>query len=572
MIIFSKFLAYKMLLYKGVMSMVETLMSQNWEPFIQSMVEKTHTPQLNIQNAKIRTIQGQLSELSTFEKHLTDLQKIVRTLNDGTCFQERVSTLKDKENACISITTGDNTLTGNYKVEVKSLATVSELSGKESALNSLLPDNNLATKLSDLGLSPTIKEGFFTVNGTRISVTAEDTLQSIFDKLSAINVSASYDSSTDKVSLTSGNTIYLGAPKDSSNFLELFRLYTSGTNTTTSLASLGALNLNDSLQNGRFKIPVTQDGKFKINGVEISYEKTASVQSIINEINKSDAGVYIYYTPSKQSFTLANQTTGSFGISVEDVEGNLMKSLGLTEATLNLGENATLAINNGEITSTSNTLTVQQHGIHGLTIAAEKIGTAEFSVKENTDTAIETAKKFVAKYNEIYDYLQAQTKADPKTKQFGAFYNNPEIKAFIRNFKNAVFSFSTENGISDFSKFSSLGFNFDTNHHLSVDTNKLSSKIQNSSSEITAVFGKGSNGSMDKATDFLSTYLSKNFKTLKKGYTDQQASVQRKLDQLKRQFELQESNWRKTFDKVSEMNARMYSQLQAVNNLSNSGK
>lgn len=547
--------------------MVETLMSQNWEPFIQSMVQKTHTPQLNIQNAKIKTIQGQLSELSTFEKHLTDLQKIVRTLNDGACFQERISTLKEKDNDCIGITTEANTPTGNYKVEVKSLATISELSGNASPLKALLPDNNLTTKLSDLSLFPPITEGNFIVNGTKISVTVDDTLQSIFDKLFAINISATYDSTTDKITLTAENTIYLGSPKDSSNFLETFRLYTSGACETTSLTSLCALNLNDPLQNGRFKVPVTQNGKFKINGVEIAYDKMASVQSIINEINKSEAGVYVYYTPSKQSFTLANQSTGSFGISVEDIEGNLMASLGLMDATLNLGENATLTINDGEITSTNNNLTVRQHGIHGLTINAAKIGTAEFSVKENSETAIETAKKFVSKYNEIYDYLQTQTKADPKNKQFGTFYNNPEIKAFIRNFKSAVFSFSSENGTSDFTKFCSLGFNFDTNHHLTLDVNKLTSKLQNTPSEIAAVFGKGSNGAMDKATNFLSTFLSNNFKTLKKGYTDQQASVQRKLEQLKRQFELQETSWRKTFDKVSEVNSRMYSQLQAVNNL-----
>ena len=117
--------------------MAETLMSQNWEPFIQSMVQKVQTPQLNIQNAKIKTIQGQLSELSTFEKHLTDLQKIVRTLTDGSCFQERTSSVKDSD--CVSITTDTNTPVGNYKVEIKSLATPSNLSGTNSILAALLP-------------------------------------------------------------------------------------------------------------------------------------------------------------------------------------------------------------------------------------------------------------------------------------------------------------------------------------------------------------------------------------------------------------------------------------------------
>lgn len=546
--------------------MAETLMSQNWEPFIQSMVQKVQTPQLNMQNSKIKTVQGQISELSTFEKHLQDLQKIIRTLNDGTCFQERTSTLKD--NDCLSITTATNTPVGQYKVEIKSTASASTLSGGSSILASLLPDGNLSTKLSDLHLNTAFTEGFFTINGARISVSGTDTLQSVFDKLSAINISATYDNDTDKITLQSDKTIYLGSSNDTSNFLDLFHLYSNGTSQTTSITKLCALNINNSIESANFKTPITSDGRFKINGVEVAYTKTDSLQSIMAEINKSNAGVYIQYTPSNQSFTLINQATGSLGISIEDISGNLMESLGLTQGTINLGENTTLAINGGPtLTCTQNVVNEQQHGIHGLTINIEKTGTAEFSVKENDENAIETAKKFVSKYNEIYDYLQKQTKADPKTKEFGAFYNNSAIKSFMRNFKSTVFSFSAENGASDFSKFSSLGFNFDSNHHLNLDSNKFSSKLQDAPGEITTVFTKGYNGPMEKATDFLSTFLSNNFKTVKKGYTTQQESLQRKLDQLKRQFDLQEESWRKTFDKVSEMNSRMYAQLQAVNNL-----
>ncbi len=544
--------------------MVETLMSQNWEPFIQTLVQKVQTPQLVIPNSKIKTLQGQISELSTFEKHLTDLQKIIHTFNDGTCFQERTTSIK--ENDYMDVSVGPNTPTGHYKVEVISTATPSKLSGDTEILAPLLPDNNLSTELKDLTFITPLKEGFFTANGTRISVNSSDTLQSIFDKLSAIDITATYDNINDKITLQSDKPICLGASNDSSNFLDLVRLYTNNTNNISSLTSINALNTSSPLVSNTFKSPITTDGCFKINGVEISYNKSDSLQSIMAEINNSTAGVYIQYTPSNQSFTLINQATGSFGISVEDLRGNLMENLGLTQGQLTLGENATLTINDGEkITCTSNTVNTQQHGIHGLTIAIEKKGTTEFSIKENDESAIENAKKFVSKYNELYDYLQKQTKADPKTKEYGAFYNNPEIKAFMRNFKNTVFSFSTQNGTSAFSKFSALGFNFDSNHHLNLDTNKLSEKIKKESSEITSTFSKGS--PMSEASNFLSTFLSKNFKTVKKGYTTQQESVQRKLEQLKRQFDLQELNWRKTFDKVSEMNSRMYAQLQAINNL-----
>ena len=103
--------------------MVESLMSQDWEPFIQSMVAKTQTPQLNIQKTKEQAIQKKISELSTFESHLFALQSNLRKVGDGSFFESR--TVNVANNDLISVTAGSGTLNGDYSVEVIKLASPS---------------------------------------------------------------------------------------------------------------------------------------------------------------------------------------------------------------------------------------------------------------------------------------------------------------------------------------------------------------------------------------------------------------------------------------------------------------
>ena len=114
--------------------MTESLMFQDWEPFIQSMVQKVHTPQLNLQNGKIKTVQGQLTELSTLEKHWNDLHRLLRTLKDGNFFNGRTTTIKEGcDSAQISVANGAPV--GKYSVEVQKLATASRRTGNTRICN-----------------------------------------------------------------------------------------------------------------------------------------------------------------------------------------------------------------------------------------------------------------------------------------------------------------------------------------------------------------------------------------------------------------------------------------------------
>lgn len=549
------------------MSMAESLMTQDWEPFIQSMVKKVHTPQLNLQTGKIKTVQNQLNELSTFEGHLNDLHRFLKTLKDSDLFNGKTSSIT--EGNSVQIATTHNTPTGKYHINVQKLATASQCIGHTNICNPLLPNGDLSIKLEDLPLSAPIKEGFFTINGQQISIKTTDTLQTLWDKLKGIGITTTYDKSNDIIALEASTTLYLGAANDTSNLLDLLHLYTNGNREISSLSRICAINIEKPIISENLKTPVTSDGVFKLNGVAIPYKASESIQQIMTNINRSDAGVYIHYATSTQSFILTNKTTGSLGFSLEDTKGNLLEALGLKDNTLNLGENASFSINGGNtLICKSNTFTANEHGIQGLTIHGEQLGITEFSVATEETKAVEAAQQLASKYNELLDYLQKQTLSDPRHKQFGVFHNNPEIKSFMRNLRGALFGFTkTTDDLSDFEKLSTIGYHFDSSHHLNLNKDIFIAQLKRNPESITSIFSAASTSPIAKTDSFLRTFLEGNAKTVRKTYTAQQETLQRKLQQMERQFSLQEANWRKTFDKVRELNSSMYSQMQAVNAL-----
>ena len=77
--------------------------------------------------------------------------------------------------------------------------------------------------MANLGLGQPITAGTFSVNGAQVAVTTSESLQDVFAAISTAtggNVTASYDPTTDKVTMASASgPVVLGADNDSSNFL-----------------------------------------------------------------------------------------------------------------------------------------------------------------------------------------------------------------------------------------------------------------------------------------------------------------------------------------------------------------
>src|SRR5262249_2100264 len=129
------------------------------------------------------------------------------------------------------------------------------------------------------------------------------------------------------------------------------------------------------------------DGKFTINGVEISYNvNTDTISSVMAQINDSSAGVSASYDSINDRLVLSNKSTGDLGIAVNETTPGLLASLGLASGTtFTRGGNAEFTINGGDVlTSASNTLDGTAHGISGLSVTATSLDTQTITVAPDT--------------------------------------------------------------------------------------------------------------------------------------------------------------------------------------------
>ena len=173
----------------------------------------------------------------------------------------------------------------------------------------LAPNGPANTTIGSAAFAAPVTAGTFTINGAQITVAATDTLQDVFDHISAATtaagsaVTASYDSTTDTISFFSSTSdIVLGSATDSSNFLQAAQLYTNNetnngtTNSITSSLALGRIQVTSNMASSNLQTAIQDDGTgqgaLMVNGVTINYNaSTDSVQNVLDRITNSTAGV-----------------------------------------------------------------------------------------------------------------------------------------------------------------------------------------------------------------------------------------------------------------------------------------
>jgi flagellar hook-associated protein 2 len=253
-----------------------------------------------------------------------------------------------------------------------------------------------------------------------------DTLQQVFDKIAAATnnaVTASYDSSTDQITLTGTSEVVLGTATDTSNFFQAARLVNNGTNTVSSSQALGSVRLSSSFATADFATAISDGGagagEFKINGVSIMFNAgTDTVNDVINRINTSAAGVSASYDSINDRFILTSKATGDMGIALEDVTGNFLAATGLTGGTLTHGQNLIYTVDgSAPLISQSNTITQDTSGIAGVSVTALKANsTVTVTVGSDTDKIKAAIQSFVDAYNKVQSYIDTQSASSTDSK------------------------------------------------------------------------------------------------------------------------------------------------------------
>jgi flagellar hook-associated protein 2 len=499
--------------------------SFDWQSFVDTMISYQSVTITSLQ-AEQSVNNDKVSALQVLEKDLKDLNTAATALNDSTLFTGRTAASSTAGSTWkVSADAGANL--GSYTVAVSQLATASKRTGASdigAALNAASDDVSGIT-LSSMPTATAIKAGNFTINGAQVSIALTDSLKDVFDKITAATgnaVTASYDHTTDKITLSSASEIVLGATNDSSNFLTATRLGNNGSGTVSSSTSLGAVKTTVPLASARLSKAITAvdgsgNGTFKINGVDIAYNVNSdSLSTIINRINQSSAGVTASYDSVSDRMMLANNSTGDVGFGLSETAGGFLDAVGLsmssTGASTSRGLNALFSINGGAtLSSASNTLTSDVTGIAGLSVSANAEGSQTISVTANTDAMKSAIQSFIDKYNIVQSYIDLQTTISVKSGSVSTstLSDNREVDAWSRNLRSKAFA--AVSGLSGtVSRLADLGIDFSgTSSQLTIkDSSKLTAALQTKPADVQDFFNNSTNGFVGRMKSYLDTLLS----------------------------------------------------------------
>jgi len=537
----------------------------DWKTFIDQTIQYSSVPITNMQTEQTKNL-SQISALGSINTSLTSLQTAVTNLQSADIFSARTATAASGTSG-LTGTASTGAAIGAYTIAVTQLATASTFKGSADISNGLSTTSDVSgLTLATLPTATAVTAGTFSVNGQQVTVALSDSLQDVFDKIATAttghgDVTASYDSSTDKISLASGSgEIVLGAANDTSNFLTVARLSNNGSGAITSGSALATLVRGAPLAGAHLRTAITAvdgsgNGAFSINGVSISYNaNTDSLNTVLARITASAAGVTASYDSGSDRVILTNKTTGDTGISVDETSGGLLGALGLTGsgAALAHGLDANFTVNGGPtLASRTNTLTADILGVDGLTVTATAKGTDTVTVAADTAGMQSKINTFISAYNAVQSLITSQTQVTSSNGKVttSTLSGNHEVAAWAQTLRSDVFA--AISGLSGtVTRLESLGidFNSGTSQLAIKDQSKLDAALEDHPDDVAAFFTKATTGFGARLQSFINTvvgvngldgYIDNQTATLtsrNSSLDDQIAAVQRQLDQQRAQL------------------------------------
>ncbi|MDR3460056.1 MAG: flagellar filament capping protein FliD [Verrucomicrobiae bacterium] len=310
----------------------------DWQSLVTQLAQAERSPETGWQTTQNK-INSQNSSWTIIKSYLSQMQSSVQALKDSTIYNNR--TAGSSVTTVASATSASGGMTGTFNFNISQLATATSLTGTGNISAPISATNDVSSlTVGAANFATAVTAGTFSVNGATVNIATTDSLKDVFDKIATATsnaVTASYNSTTDKITLSSASQITLGSAADTSNFLQVAKLYNNATGTITSNDTLGRVNTGEDLSNVGLTTAVSDGGsgagQFNVNGVAISYNAGKdTVQNVLDRINNSTAGVTAAYDVVNNRFTLANKTTGDVGISLQDVSGNFLAATGLTSS------------------------------------------------------------------------------------------------------------------------------------------------------------------------------------------------------------------------------------------------
>jgi hypothetical protein len=338
----------------------------------------------------------------------------------------------------------------------------------ENAVNPDNPFNGTGSNDPNLQSGLEVTSGSFEINGTTIAVAADDTINSVIDKInqSDASVTATFDAASETVLLTQntpGSTPDIVLANDTSGFVAAVKLdgavAVPGEDGTVTEDSATPLAEVDSFS-------TVQSGSISVNGVSIDIDvNTDSLNDILDRITASEAGVTASYDSNAKRVSLASNDSESQLI-VDSGSTNFFPAVEITDGTYE-PVNETIDVQTSGVDAVkSSDLTVE----YAETYASELAAAGEDEEAAETGVAPSDAKMLGELVNIIADSMN--TLFDGSTISAAPGFETESFQNEVRNavaswFESEGSQFSTSFGTgsdsetSEFKTDFGIGFDFE---------------------------------------------------------------------------------------------------------------
>jgi len=302
-----------------------------------------------------------------------------------------------------------------------------------------------------------------------------------------------------------------------------------------------------------------------INGSEITYNSaTDSLQSLMNKINSSTAGVTATYDVSAGKFLLTNKNTGNVGITVTDGmgAGGLAAAMGLTTGTLASGADAEFTVNGGDpISSRSNTLDESAHGITGLSVNAKydavnlANNTQTITVSGDAASTKAALNTFIEKYNAVQNAIDKYTKVtvDGTKVTSSVLSGSRELASISRELRRMLYATGKDQNGAELSgtvkRLSDLGVNFAGIENTISITNSalLDTRLASNTDDLVDYFTTDTEGLVDRLDAMMDRLVNDSsttpgtFKVQTDSISSQNKSLDKQIAEFERRLDSQRS-------------------------------
>lgn len=297
-------------------------------------------------------------------------------------------------------------------------------------------------------------------------------------------------------------------------------LVMSDTVTSSNSANLSAGDYTFRVASGDFdqQITVTLDGTETFEDLMNLIEQEINDAATGSEIS---ASVFSPSTDNSKLSIIASETGSSNAITIEDVSGNLLSTVGLdlSQRTLLSGDSggysmalsdldAKLQLNGIDITRSSNTI---DDLINDVTLVLKKemevgVPTVNITIKDNMEAIKADIEDFINKFNDAYQYTKDNYKSTEDGDR-GIFVGNSSALSLLQKF--STIATNKVDGITsgDLSSLTEIGISFDPLSGLSISSSStLEDAISNTPDQVEAIFNS-TNGIANQLYDVVDNYV-----------------------------------------------------------------